>query len=105
MAAYHPDTEEEANASTYMSPYRFFKVDSKFVCPIGCASTFVSGKLVRKHLVNEHNDTDLNKWGYSRDLLYKEYLLLLEKADLEDAGGEDQQLIGQKRLHHEALIK
>lgn len=92
--AYHPETEEEADASTYMSPYRFFKVDEKFVCPLGCATTTPSGKIIRKHLVNEHNEADLNKWGYSRDLLYREYLLLLEKADLEDEGGQDSTLIG-----------
>jgi hypothetical protein len=34
-------------------------------------------------MVNEHTEGDLSPWGYNRDLLYKEYLLLLEKADID----------------------
>ena len=97
MAAYHPvdqDADEEADARTYLSPYRFLKVADKFVCPLGCATKAPSGKVIRKHMVNEHSDKDLQPWGYSRDLLYKEYLLLLEKADLEDEDGDAQQIVG-----------
>ena len=104
-AAYHQDEEQDPDAATYLSPYRFIKDQGKFICPLGCKNTFVSGKVVRKHLVNEHQDKDLSPWGYSRDLLYKEYLLLLEKADLEEEGGETGSLVGQKRLRHQALIK
>ena len=75
------DEEDEADAVSYRSPYRFVKIDGKFICPFGCNISVTSGKLIRKHLVNEHKDTELAPWGYSRDLLYKEYLLLLEKAD------------------------
>ena len=56
-------------------------------------------------MVNEHSDKDLQPWGYSRDLLYKEYLLLLEKADLEDEDGDAQQIVGQKRSRSQALIR
>ena len=45
-------------------------------------------------------------WGYSRDKLYQEYLLLLEKADMEDdQDQEEQTLIGQKRLHSQAMVR
>ena len=86
MAAYKCgcDEDEDADARTYRSPYRFIKIDGKFICPFGCSIKTTSGKVMRKHLVNEHTDKELSRWGYQRDLLYKEYLLLLEKADLED---------------------
>ena len=58
MTAYHTEAEEdeEADARIYRSPYRFFKVDDKFICPLGCATQAPSGKVIRKHLVNEHTE-------------------------------------------------
>ena len=72
----------EENPISYISPYRFIRVEGKLICPIGCPFTTNCARTIRKHFVNEHTDFDLNPWGYSRDLLYKEYLLLLEKADI-----------------------
>ena len=89
MSAYHNDEEEDPDPKTYMSPYRFFKVDDKFICPLGSGFKTASGKVIRKHLVNNYSDKELSPWGYSRDLLYKEYQLLLEKADLEEEEGEE----------------
>ena len=95
VKAYHGEEEdEEPDAASYRSPYRFAKVGGKFICPLGCQTSVASGKIIRKHLVNEHKDTDLAPWGYSRDLLYKEYLLLLEKADLEEEGDGSATLAG-----------
>ena len=92
MSAYRcdNDSDEEPNAQSYLSPYRFIKQSTKFICMFGCSTETPSGKIIRKHLVNEHSDKELAPWGYSRDLLYKEYLLLLEKADLEEEGNAEE---------------
>ena len=69
--AYHPvqDNEEDHPAS-YLSPYRFPKHEKKLICPLGCTFTTTKGTAIRKHFVNDHSDTDINSWGYSRDKVY-----------------------------------
>lgn len=85
-----------------MSPYRFTKLQNNYVCPIKtCAFTNTCPTALRKHLVNDHADQDLNPWGYSRDVLYREYLFLNEANNEEELNSE---LVGKKRLHSEAMI-
>jgi len=95
QTAYHEDeSDEKTEVHTYVSPYRFPRLDKKFICPIGCAFTTTCARSIRKHFVNDHGDSDLNQWGYLRDLLYKEYLLLLEKADTEPLSEDQKVLVG-----------
>lgn len=39
-----------------------------------------------------HSEAELAPWGYKRELIYKEYLMLLEKADM-----DQEVIIGHKR--------
>ncbi len=86
------------SAIEYLSPYRFITIEGKLVCPLGCPITTTCARTVRKHMVNDHTLEQLSPWGYNRDLLYREYLLLLEKADIDvEAVNDYSSLIGKKR--------
>lgn len=103
-AAYHAqeNSDEEDMSSTYMSPYRFPKIDSQYICPIkNCTFDSDCPKSLRKHLVNDHDDLTLNPWGFSRDVLYREFLFLNETNTEEEMNSE---LVGKKRSHCEMMI-
>lgn len=66
--------EEEELPNNYVSPYRFLKNCGKYLCVLGCEFACEMQSEIRQHMVDSHTDEQCDSWGYSRDLLYQEYL-------------------------------
>ena len=88
------DPNEEDLPADYISPYRFLRLNKMYVCVIGCEFKTENQLDIRKHMVDCHNDEECEKWGYSRDLLYSEFL----KQQQVESGYKEDFFLG-KRLH------
>jgi hypothetical protein len=77
------DDEEVADLpADYVSPFRFFTANGQLNCLVCTSSTFTcsSSLEMRKHMVDSHDDAECERWGFSRDLLYQEFVKQGEDA-------------------------